>query len=327
MLPVLKNNWQPTASIAALKKRAHLIQQIRTFFAARAVLEVETPLLSHATVTDLHVRSLTATFAPEGMAAQTVYLQTSPEYAMKRLLAAGSGSIYQICKAFRQDQPGVLHNPEFTLLEWYRLGFDHHALMDEMDALLQTILAVQPALRLSYAAAFTQHVGLDPHIATDAQLLDAVRQRVVLTVDALSRNDCLDILMTHCVEPQYVDAPAPLFLYDFPASQAALARIRPEQPPIASRFEVYFRGQELANGFHELANSVEQRQRFEKDLYLRAAHHPPVAAVPIDELFLAALAAGLPDCAGVALGVDRLIMLALGADQLENILSFGFARS
>lgn len=325
-------NWQPVATFSALKLRAEIIQQIRDFFTARAVLEVETPLLSYNTVTDPHVVGIPAIFKQNGLDEQTVYLQTSPEYAMKRLLAAGSGSIFQICKAFRQGDLGRVHNPEFTMLEWYRLGFDHHALMNEMDELLQTILKTQAATRFSYAALFEKFLGINPHSASLQELIQCAKnQNIQFVVNPnekmsmeMQRNNWLALLLTHCIEPQ-IGHERPVFLYDFPVSQAALARIRHEEsPPVASRFEVYFKGLELANGFHELQNANEQRKRFEADILFRKQNNLPV--VDMDENFLAALDAGLPDCSGVAVGVDRLIMIALNVNSIDQVISFGFDR-
>ncbi len=319
-------NWQPTASFEILRQRADMISRIRAFFAERGVWEVETPLLSHATVTDAHIMSIEAPFKEMGSGKEEIcYLQTSPEYAMKRLLAAGSGSIFQITKAFRQGEVGRLHNPEFTMLEWYRLGFDHHALMDELDELLQVVLKLPPAMRMSVADVYQQCVGIDPHTATVEDLKKCAEQYVESYPDLPNdKNNWLDLLFTHCIEPQ-LGKDAPLFLYDFPVSQAALAKIRQENPPVASRFEMYFKGVELANGFHELQDSVEQRKRFEADLKYRETQGIPL--VPMDERFLAALQQGLPDCAGVALGIDRLIMLALGCETVAATLSFSFVSS
>ncbi len=292
------------------------------------MLEVDTPLLSRFTVTDPHVQGIPAFFKQAGLPEQTLYLQTSPEYAMKRLLAAGSGPIFQICKAFRQGDLGRKHHPEFTMLEWYRTGFDHTDLMNEMDVLLQTILKTAPAERFRYAALFENYVGINPHTASVKVLKHCVRDQGiewVETEDHLSeiveRNRWLELLLTHCIEPR-IGHEKPVFIYDFPITQSALARIRyDENPPVASRFEVYFKGLELANGFHELTDATEQRRRFEADLLLRAEQNlPPVA---IDEAFLAALEVGLPDCAGVALGVDRLVMAALDAKSMDEVVSFG----
>lgn len=321
------SSWQPSASIETLKHRAEILQKIRHFFAERGVLEVETPLLSHATVTDPHIISIPALFKRLGSSEEkTVYLQTSPEYAMKRLLAAGSGAIFQITKAFRQGEIGSYHNPEFTMLEWYRPGYDHHALMNEMDELLQLVLKVNAAERWSYAEAFEKFVKINPHTATVDELIAKVtEQNINLSIDDLNdRNTCLDILLTHCIEP-HLGTVVPVFLYDFPITQAALAKIRHEEnPPVASRFEVYFKSVELANGFHELQNAKEQRTRFENELTMRKQLN--VTTVPLDENFLSALNNGLPDCSGVALGIDRLIMLATGKQAIREIISFDFER-
>lgn len=318
--------WQPSATLAILRERAKLIAKIRHFFAEKNVLEVDTPLMSHSTVTDPHVVGIPAIFKTYGTTQEKkLYLQTSPEYAMKRLLAAGSGDIYQISKAFRQGEVGKLHNPEFSMLEWYRLGFDHHALMDEMDELLQIILKVAPAERISYADLFLKHLQINPHQA-DAAALEklAAEKNIPLSGKLSDRDAWLDLLWTHCIEP-VVGQERPIFLYDFPASQAALAKIRPENPPVASRFEVYFKGIELANGFHELQDAKEQARRFENDLAFRQQHGLP--EMPVDKNFLEALQHGLPDCAGVALGIDRLIMLALGRETVAGVLSFAFDRA
>jgi elongation factor P--(R)-beta-lysine ligase len=316
-------NWQPTATLANLKKRATILASIREFFNERGVWEVETPVLSHSTVTAPYVVGIPAIFQIYGSTKEQIcYLQTSPEYAMKRLLAAGSGPIFQITKSFRQGEVGKLHNPEFTMLEWYRPGFDHHALMNEMDALLQKILGVAPAERASYAELFQQHFGIDAHAADVQTLTNCARDNnIPLTGTLPDRDAWLDLLWTHGIEPK-VGKSRPLFLYDFPQSQAALAKVRPGQPPLASRFEVYFKGIELANGFHELQDANEQEKRFREDLFFRNINGLP--AMPVDERFLAALTHGLPDCAGVALGVDRLVMLALDCKKISDVLSFSF---
>ncbi len=326
----MMSSWQPTATLSALKKRAEIIQQIRNFFHARQVLEVDTPLLSLNTVTDPYVIGIPANFKQDGLQEQIVYLQTSPEYAMKRLLAAGSGSIFQICKAFRQGDLGRFHHPEFTMLEWYRIGFDHYDLMDEMDELLQTILKISSAERLSYAELFEKFLGINPHTASIKDLIKCANDHDIQFVDNSNenmsdetlRNRWLNLLLTHIIEPQ-IGKEKPIFLYDFPVGQAALAKIRHDvTPPVASRFEVYFKGLELANGFHELQNADEQRKRFEADILYREQHKIP--SVAMDENFLAALESGLPSCAGVALGIDRLIMIALNAKSIHDVMSFGF---
>lgn len=319
-------NWQPSATIVSLKKRAEIIKQIRDFFAKRNVWEVETPVLSHATVTDLHLASITVNLAASNPA-QPFYLQTSPEFAMKRLLAAGSGCIYQITKAFRDEEQGRLHNPEFTMLEWYRLGFDHLTLMQEVDTLLQEILQTSPAHKMTYAQVFEAFLQINPH-ALDAHALREVAYakglQDVAGIDNQDKDIWLQRLMSDVIEPALCGMP-PVMIYDFPASQAALARVRHEQFPVASRFEVYYQGMELANGFHELSDPYEQKRRFIDDLTKRQFSGLP--KVTSDEHLIAALAHGLPDCAGVALGVDRLVMIALGAAKIEDVIAFGLDRA
>ncbi len=316
------DDWRPTASLEALQVRAETLASLRAFFADRGVLEVETPLLSAATVTDLHLRSLSLRVG--GSDGLTMYLQTSPEFAMKRLLAHGSGPIYQICKAFRGAETGRRHNPEFTLLEWYRPGWDHHRLMDEIDELLGAVLESPTGERLTYAQAFERFAAVDPHGASRAELERRVRDLGVQGVADLDRDDLLNLLLTHVVEPN-LGRGRPTFVHDFPASQAALARIRSGDPPLAERFEVFVEGVELANGYHELTDPAEQRRRFEADLAERRRRGLP--DVPIDHRLLAALEAGLPECAGVALGVDRLVMLKVGATDISEVLAFPLDRA
>jgi lysyl-tRNA synthetase class 2 len=312
-------SWRPTATLNALQRRAAMLAAAREFFAGRGVLEVETPILSSAAVSDPQIESLATRVA--GMAARS-YLCTSPEYAMKRLLAAGSGDIYQICKVFRDAERGRWHNPEFTLIEWYRLGYDDAALMTEVEALVGCLLAprrLEPAERLSYAAALQRHAGVDAHAASDGDLTESARRHGVVCDAELDRDAKLDLLMGLVVGP-LLGLDRPCFICDYPASQAALARLKPGLPPVAARFELYLNGVELANGFHELVNAGEQRARFGQDLALRRARGQ--AESPLDEHLLAALTAGMPDCAGVALGFDRLVAIALGAAQLADAMAF-----
>lgn len=319
-------DWRPTAGLPALRLRARVLAGIRAFFAERAVLEVETPLLAAATTPDPRIESLGTLYRGPGAPAEglTLYLQTSPELAMKRLLAAGSGPIYQIARAFRDGEAGPRHNPEFTLLEWYRPGFDHHALMDEVEALLGRVLGTSGAERLTFAEAFDRHLGLDPHAAPLGELRRAADEAAPGGSPGLSRDDLLNLLLAAAVEP-HLGRDRPTFVYDFPASQAALARVREGPPPVAERFEVFVRGVELANGFNELTDADEQRRRFEEELARRRSEG--LAPVPLDERLLAALEAGLPPCAGVALGVDRLVMLAAGAGSLAEVLAFPVTRA
>ncbi len=306
-----------------------MLERIRAFFSARGVLEVETPALSRAGTTDPNLTSFPTPY--HGPGPRPLYLHTSPEFAMKRLLAAGAGSIYQICKVFRDGEAGRLHNPEFTMVEWYRVGFDHHALLDETLALVTQALAdkrtLAPSERLTYREAFERHAGLDPHRADTAALAAAIKRHGIETGSDPAREpvDVLrDLLLTHVVEPP-LGRGRLTALYDYPASQAALARIRPGDLPVAERFEVYLDGIELANGFHELGDAAEQRARFERDLARRKEQGLPM--VPMDERLLAALEAGLPDCAGVALGFDRLVMLAAGANSIQDVLAFPIERA
>lgn len=320
--------WRPTATLENLRLRARVLAVIRAFFAERGVLEVETPILSCATATDPHLDSLATRYTGPGAAAgQTLYLQTSPEFAMKRLLAAGSGPIYQLAKVFRNGESGRRHNPEFTLLEWYRPGFDPKALMDEVDALVASVLGTPAAERLSYAEAFIRYAGIDPHAAATAEL-----QRIAsvenfsesLSLSGDDNDGWLDLLLTHLVEP-HLGRERPAFIFDYPPSQAALARIRSGNPSVAERFELYIDGIELGNGYHELGDAHEQRRRFEADRARRRNAGLPDA--PVDERLLAALEHGLPGCSGVALGVDRLIMIAARARTIDEVMAFPLART
>ena len=321
-------DWRPTASLEVLKLRAAILARIRAFFARLDVLEVDTPALSRAATTDPALSSFkTCYHGPGAVRDEPRYLHTSPEFPMKRLLAAGSGSIYQICKVFRDGESGTQHNPEFTLLEWYRTGFDHLDLMDDVQRLVTDVLAdimpIDSVQHWNYRDLFVEIAAIDPFTATAAELRTVLQSRFDVTAVGLSLDDgdaWLDLMMTHVIEPRL--GSGLMFIRDYPASQAALARLRPCSPPVAARFEVYLNGIELANGFHELADAPEQRRRFEADLERRrdCGHE----AVRMDENFLSALHAGLPNCAGVALGLDRLLMLASGSQRLQNVIAFPF---
>ncbi|KOO02596.1 elongation factor P--(R)-beta-lysine ligase [Vibrio nereis] len=317
-------NWQPTATIEQLKQRADIVQTIRQFFAQRNVMEVDTPAMSHATVTDIHLHTFQTEFVGPGYAdGRKLYFMTSPEFHMKRLLAAGSGCIYQICKSFRNEENGRYHNPEFTMLEWYRVGFDHHQLMDEMDAMLQLVLQCGQAERMTYQQAFLKVLGVCPLEASMAELKTAAASLGLSDIadPEDDRDTLLQLLFSVGVEEK-VGQSVPVFVYDFPASQAALAKINAQDPRVADRFEVYFKGIELANGFHELDNPKEQLKRFEEDNAKRI--EMGIATQPIDHHLIAALESGLPQCAGVALGVDRLIMLSLECDHIDQVTAFPF---
>jgi lysyl-tRNA synthetase class 2 len=297
-----------------------MLRATRAFFEQRGVLEVETPTLSAAAVSDPQIESLATQIA--GLAGRR-YLCPSPEYAMKRLLAAGSGDIYQICKVFRDAERGRWHNPEFTMIEWYRVGFDDTALMSEVEALIAEMLApvraIGPAERLSYREALRRHAGVDAFGSTEDELLAAARRHGIQCDAELDRDATLDLLMGLVVGPR-LGRNNPCFVCDYPATQAALARLKPGLPRVAARFELYLDGLELANGFHELAQAEEQRARFTHELALRAQRGQVQS--PLDDNFLAALMSGLPDCAGVALGFDRLVAIALGADKLADAMAF-----
>ncbi|HCG7439921.1 TPA: elongation factor P--(R)-beta-lysine ligase [Vibrio parahaemolyticus] len=320
----MQTNWQPTASIEQLRQRATLIAAIRQFFAERQVMEVDTPAMSHATVTDIHLHTFQTEFVGPGYAdGSKLFFMTSPEFHMKRLLAAGSGCIYQINKAFRNEENGRYHNPEFTMLEWYRVGFDHHKLMDEMDDLLQLVLKCGAAQRMTYQQAFIDVLGVYPLEGSMTELKAAASKLGLSDIaePEEDRDTLLQLLFSVGVENK-IGQDVPAFVYDFPASQAALAKINPQDHRVADRFEVYFKGIELANGFHELDNPKEQLARFEQDNVKRI--EMGLKPQPIDYHLISALEAGLPDCAGVALGIDRLIMLALGCDHIDQVTAFPF---
>ncbi|KAJ1379780.1 lysyl-tRNA synthetase, partial [Ochromonadaceae sp. CCMP2298] len=312
-------NWRPSASIKTLRQRALVLQKIRQFFAVRDVLEVDTPALSHATVTDEHLHSFCTQFIhPFSPQASTLYLQTSPEFAMKRLLCAGSGAIYQICKSFRNEEAGRFHNPEFTMLEWYRPGFDHLQLMTEIDELIQMVVGCDSAERVTYQDVFKQYLGYCPLTATltDIKTLASQYGYAELAANENDKDTLLMLLFSQHVEPK-IGQDRPCFVMDFPASQAALARISPTNPLVAERFELYFQGIELANGFHELTDGPEQLRRFKQDNVKR--QHMELKMMPIDHNFIAAIDYGLPACAGVALGIDRLLMLALNYSEIDQV--------
>ena len=324
---MMSQNWMPSASIEKLQQRADILGKIRLFFSERKVMEVDTPAMSHATVTDVHLHTFQTDFVGPGYADGVhLYFMTSPEFHMKRLLAAGSGAIYQINKAFRNEEAGRFHNPEFTMLEWYRPTFDHHQLMDEMNELLKLVLKCDDAERMTYQQAFINVLGVCP-LEASMDELRAVAAPLGLSDIAdveEDRDTLLQLLFSMGVEEK-IGQTVPVCVYDFPASQAALAKINPEDPRVAERFEVYFKGIELANGFHELDNAKEQLARFEGDNAKRKSMS--LIEQPIDYHLIAALEAGFPDCAGVALGIDRLIMLAMGEKHIDQVMAFPFDRA
>ncbi len=349
-------HWKPTATRAALERRAAMLASARAFFAARQVLEVDTPVMVNAPVTDVHIHSAEVRLRRHG--GDRMFLHTSPEYAMKRLLACGSGDIYQICHVVRGRERGRQHNAEFTLIEWYRLGFTLDDLMDEVQALVFALLGTAQsecrAERLSYREVFQRELSLDPFTA-DVETLAQACETLGFRRDAnragrpgwaardadgaasdphpaagstprvgRQRDEMLDMLMGSRIGPALGRGKL-TFIHGYPASQAALARLDPRDPAAALRFELYRDGIELANGFHELASAAEQRARFEADREERKRRGLPAHAP--DERLLAALEAGLPDCAGVALGFDRLVMLATGASHIDEVLAFPVERA
>jgi len=310
-----------SATRRLLEARAGLLDGVRRFFRARGVLEVETPILSAAAGTDPALEPfVTRYLGPGAPGGQPLYLQTSPEFPMKRLLAAGSGDIFQVAHAFRQGERGPRHNPEFTLLEWYRTGFDHHRLMEEVAELVQELLgAALPVEKVAYCTLFHDRFGWDP-LEVEVEEMAATADGLGLEAEGLeTRDQWLDLLMGLALEPG-LGRGRLTFVHDYPASQASLARLCPADSRLACRFELYLEGMELANGFHELTDADEQLARFEADNRVRLAQGRK--PLPVDHRLIEALRRGLPDCAGVALGLDRLLMLKLQAGAIDEVLSF-----
>lgn len=315
----MTDTWRPGASRRQRRARAELYARLRAFFAGRGVLEVDLPLMASTFVSDPYIQPVVAQCQ-----GRPHYLQSSPEYAMKRLLAADGEDIYSLGKVFRDGECGRRHNPEFTLLEWYRLGYDDRALMDEVAALVQSLIPGIAVQRLSYRQWFEHHLGVDPHRASVETLRAMGREHIEIDDSGLDADAWLDLLVTHVLEPAL--GTGLTLIYDYPASQAALARVLPDATgqPVARRFEAFLGRMELANGYWELTDASEQRRRFEQDQARRRRQGLP--CFPLDEKLLAALAAGLPDCAGVALGVDRLLMQMTGATTIGEVLNFAFDR-
>ena len=316
--------YERGASLATLRQRAAMLAAIRSFFAARGVLEVETPALSSAGVTDPAIESVIAEVRSLEPVRQ--YLQTSPEFAMKRLLAAGSGDVYQLCRVFRDDELGRWHQPEFALLEWYRVGWDEQRLMTEVAELVAAACAAAgcapaPSIRVRYAQALEAALGAAPDAPTP-ELARRLAGKGIDVPPGLAHDAVLDLAFGTLVIASF-DSRALTFVYDYPASQAALARLKPTTPPVAARFEAFSGGIELANGFHELNDAGEQRRRFaaERERRIADGQHAP----PLDERLLRALGS-LPDCAGVALGFDRLVALATGQRSVAAAMSFAHGR-
>lgn len=314
-------DWRPGATFTTLERRAAMLKAARQYFAATRALEVETPTLSRNPVSDVHLASIQATVCE-----QPAWLHTSPEYPMKRLLAAGCGDIYQIARVYRDNEYGRYHNPEFTMIEWYRLNQDHHQLMEDVEALIGCMLPsriVDRAERVTYEEIMQLCAGIKVFEDADGALLQALNRHAIDIPQGINndRDALLDLIMSTIVGPK-LGQDGLLFVYDYPATQSAMARIRGN---VASRFEAYLDGMEIANGFHELTDVNEQRTRFENDNAQRKQRGLPIN--PVDENFLAALDHGLPDCAGVALGLDRLVMSAIGAQHIDEVMTFSHSRS
>ncbi|MFT6029710.1 MAG: lysyl-tRNA synthetase class 2 [Oleiphilaceae bacterium] len=341
-MPDTKQNklpdWRPSCSLEAIKARAEVYASIRAFFYSRVVLEVETPLLSKSTATDPFLDSIQVNLSiSTGLPVQAYFLHTSPEFPMKRLLASGSGPIYQLCKTFRNAETGHRHNPEFTMLEWYRPGFDMNQLMVEVSELVSKVLnnAEVVVEKLSYREAFLNFLNIDPFLATDTELIKLAQDKAGYFSsgkDGCSiRDDYLNLLLGVCIEPflgknEQGDM-EPVFLYGYPASQASLAKLKQDEfgQEIAERFELYINGLEIANGYFELTDAEEQVKRFNKDNENRKSLG--LSIIPVDENLLAALDEGMPSCSGVALGVDRLLMIKLNTSSIEEVISFPIARA
>ncbi|HWB13254.1 MAG TPA: EF-P lysine aminoacylase EpmA [Pirellulales bacterium] len=320
------DDFLPTASWPALRLRDALLRTLRGFFHARDFIEVETPLLSADVVVDEHLEPF-GVDVPTGPRTRRMWLQTSPEFAMKRLMAAGGEAIFQVTHAFRQEEQGPLHNPEFTMVEWYRRGDDLAAGMRLLGELAETLLGRGEPETMTYRAAFERYAGIDPHATETQDMAQLARDRGVAVPESLSQGDrdaWLDLLLVEFVQP-HLGRARPTIVYDYPASQAALARVRPGEPEVAERFELYVDGIELANGYHELLDAGVLRERNRANNRLRAVRGKP--QLPEESRLLAAMEAGLPDCAGVAMGFDRVVMLAAGAKDLPAVMPFPFDRA
>lgn len=326
----MPGGWRPTCSLEALRLRAQILDEIRRFFAARAVLEVETPLLGHGSGTDPQLDFFTTDYCSPPLK-HTLFLQTSPEFAMKRLLAAGSGSIYQICKAFRNGESGRFHNPEFTLLEWYRVGYGLPQLMDEIAELMTVLFAgrkaLNPAQRFSYQSVFQRYTGLNPLEFSRENYCAYARDNGLPEAVAMCGNDhslWLDFIFSHRVQPHLGENEVCL-VYGYPACQSSLARLNQDNPQITDRVELFINGIELGNGYYELTDAKEQDGRFDQEIAIRQQENRPVAVK--NEQLVAAMEAGLPECAGMAIGLDRLLMLLANSASIDDVLNFPVQRA
>lgn len=320
----MADDFLPTATIEMLRQRAEVVRSIRSFFDQRNFFEVETPTISHDIVVDRYLHPIGVTKSDltgrAGDSDQRLWLQTSPEFGMKRLVAAGAVAIYQICKAYRRDEIGRIHNPEFTMLEWYRAGDDLVTGMDLLAELVETILDTPKTERLSYREAFKKFADIDPFESSIESLQNTVRTASVkVELEGESRDDCLNVILSEIVEPN-LGVGAPTIIYDWPASQAALAMVRDDEHSVAERFEIYVNGVELANGYHELLEARELSRRNSINNQMRVKDGNQL--LPEGSRLLDAMRKGIPQCAGVALGVDRLVMLALGAKSVSEVMAF-----
>jgi lysyl-tRNA synthetase class 2 len=324
----MSEHWRSSGTIETLKLRAQVYQFIRSFFMQREVLEVETPILSEAGNTDPNIESFHLHFSGASHAGNAKrWLRTSPEFALKRLLASGIGDCYELGRVFRNGEFGGKHNPEFTMLEWYRVGWNHQQLIEECLALVEGVFSLQSqklsVRRFTYQELYLEHVGLDPHQCSDADLTAIIQQKIKIDLDGLTRDDYLNLIMTHLIEPMLPTSQLTV-VYDFPASQCALAKIRNESIPVAERFELYLGSFELANGYHELTDSIEQRRRFTQDLLIRTQRKDILP--DIDERLLQSMS-DMPACSGVAMGVDRLMMALSNHKLISEVITFDFSRA
>ncbi|MCK4841874.1 MAG: EF-P lysine aminoacylase GenX [Methylococcales bacterium] len=322
--------WQPTCDLKYLRLRAQMLAEIRDFFKQRSVVEVETPLMCQATGTDPQLDSFSSLyhFSPKD---RQMFLQTSPEFAMKRLLAAGSGSIFQICKAFRNGEFGRFHNPEFSILEWYRVGFSLPQLMDEVAELLLKVLNVKykadDIYKVEYIELFERVTGLNPLVFCQQSYQSYAENNAIADAINLCGDDhsmWLDFIFSYKVQPTLADQSI-YMVYGYPAIQSSLARINQQNSAVADRFEVFVNGIEIGNGFFELSDAVEQEKRFDKENKQRQGKG--LVLVDKDELFLSSLRAGLPDCSGIAIGLDRLLMAVTGSSSVREVIAFPFDRA
>lgn len=326
------NEWKPSATMMALRERASLLRSVRQYFDGSGAMEVETPVLSSSATVDVYINSFSTEFEPIGGGSlQTYYLHTSPEFPMKRLLAAGSGDIYSMGRVFRNGEAGGRHNPEFTMLEWYRVGMDQQRIMDDITALLASVCQFTEVRRCTYGELFEEHFSINPYIASDEVLDQLVQVEVDPGLKGLERNDCLDLLFSKHIEPTLGAAQngalEGVFVYDYPESMSALARLRTNNQgeQVAARFELFINGVELANGYHELLDAEEQEQRFRAEQDKRRDRGFDV--FPYDKRMVSALEHGMPDCAGVAMGIDRLLMLIMDTGNISDVIAFDFVRA